>query len=386
MAISPLESALIETWTLYGIGTLAFMLRIFSRSRLGVSGYCVDDYTIFFAWGCYTVMTVAAHMVGGTGDTSHLTMEQRLAFTPEQAAARQSGTKWFMVGWYTYIGLIWTLKLNMLFLYKRVVSVVWVKKFLLPAMIFVGITGLSIWILFASACRPLHKLWQILPDPGKYCMPQSPAFLITVLVLNLTTDVVIILIPIPIIWPLKISLARKLGLLLMFCAGIFVMIAAILRVFFVLSLQKGETAAIWSCREDVVAIVVGQATMIRPVFTRRFWTNGTTSSTGYNTNNKYASYELSDRNASQSTSHRMGFHKVKDPYGMSVLETKANESEEKIINKDLEQGMGRATLSPTSPQHMPTRSNQNDAIHITQEFNVSSTYGDQAQPSHRRFL
>ncbi|KAF9728338.1 hypothetical protein PMIN04_007725 [Paraphaeosphaeria minitans] len=386
MAVSPLESALIETWTLYGIGTVAFMLRIFSRARLGVSGYCIDDYTIIFAWACYTVMTVAAHMVDGTGDTSHLTMEERLAFTHEEAAARQSGTKWFMVGWFTYIGLIWTLKLNMLLLYKRVVSVVWVKKFLLPAMIIVGISGVSIWILFASACRPFHKLWQILPDPGKYCMPQSPAFLITVLVLNLFTDLIIILIPIPIIWPLKISLARKLGLLLMFCAGIFVMIAAILRVYFVLSLQKGQTAAIWSCREDVVAIVVGQATMIRPVLTRRFWTNGTASSTGYNSN-KYVSHELSDRNASQSQSmaHRMGFRKVKDPYGMSVLKTKANESEEEIINKDLEQAAGRATLGPSSVHHMPFRPTQKDAIQVTQEVNVSSTYGDLAQQSNWRF-
>jgi hypothetical protein len=115
-------------------------------------------------------MTVAAHIVGGTGDTSHLTMEQRLAFTPEQAAARQTGTKWFMVGWYTYIGLIWTLKLNMLFLFLRVASVGWVNRFIVPVMVFVGTTGVSIWILFASACRPFHKLWQILPDPGsKYC-------------------------------------------------------------------------------------------------------------------------------------------------------------------------------------------------------------------------
>lgn len=65
-------------------------------------------------------------------------------------------------------------------------------------------------------------------------MPQSPAFLITVLVFNLLTDVCIILIPIPIILPLKISLGRKLGLLFMFCAGVFIMIAAILRVYFVL--------------------------------------------------------------------------------------------------------------------------------------------------------
>jgi hypothetical protein len=69
-------------------------------------------------------------------------------------------------------------------------------------------------------------------------MPQSPAFLITVLVLNLLTDFCIILIPIPIIWPLNISWGRKLGLMLMFCAGIFVMIAAILRVYFVLAVSS----------------------------------------------------------------------------------------------------------------------------------------------------
>jgi hypothetical protein len=111
-------------------------------------------------------MTVAAHIVGGTGDTSHLTMEQRLSFTPEQAELRQKGTKWFMVGWYTYIGLIWTLKVNMLFLYRRVVSRVWVKMFIVPTMVFVCVTGVSIFILFSTACRPFHKLWQILPDPG----------------------------------------------------------------------------------------------------------------------------------------------------------------------------------------------------------------------------
>ena len=82
----------------------------------------------------------------------------------------------------------------------------------------------------------------------------------------------------------------------------------------------------------------------------------------------------------------MGFRKVKDPYGMSVLETKANESEEKIIKKDPEQSAKRATLDPSSAHHMPTRSTQKDAIHVTQEVNVSSTYGDQAQQSDWRFV
>lgn len=51
MVPSPLEAALIETWTLYAIGTVVIMLRVLSRTRLvGISGYHPDDYIIFFSW------------------------------------------------------------------------------------------------------------------------------------------------------------------------------------------------------------------------------------------------------------------------------------------------------------------------------------------------
>jgi hypothetical protein len=83
--------------------------------------------------------------------------------------------------------------------------------------------------------------------------------------------------------------------------------------------------------------------------------------------------------------HRMGFRKVKDPYGMSVLETNVNESEEKIINKDPEQAAGGATLENSKTRRMSTRPIEKDAIHVTQEVNVSSIYSDQAQPPNWRF-
>ncbi|KAH7066947.1 hypothetical protein BKA63DRAFT_131649 [Paraphoma chrysanthemicola] len=388
MAVSPLEAALIETWTLFAVGSIFIILRVFSRTRLvGLAGYHADDYLIFFAWTCYAGMTVAAHIVGGTGDTSHLTMEQRLSFTPEQAALRQKGTKWFMVGWYTYIGLIWTLKLNMLFLYRRVVSLVWVKTFIVPTMVFVGVTGVSILILFAAACRPFHKLWQILPDPGsvypstyhlepllttsEYCMPQSPAFLITVLILNLVTDLCIILIPIPIILPLRISWARKIGLLILFTAGIFVMIAAILRVYFVLALQSGETAAIWSCREDVVAVIIGQATMVRPMFTRRFWSADPMSSSAYESNKPSSgSHELSTGSNLKSKAERLGFRQVKDPYDVSVLRTvEGHGSEEEII---AQRDSDIANQKNQAPHRALHEQESRDGIVVKREVDVST--------------
>ena len=51
MAVSALEAALIETWSLYAVGSIVIMLRIFSRTRMvGVAGWHPDDYMIFFAW------------------------------------------------------------------------------------------------------------------------------------------------------------------------------------------------------------------------------------------------------------------------------------------------------------------------------------------------
>ena len=48
---SAAEAALIETWTLYGFGTIFVALRVFSRTKLvGLAGYRPDDYLIFVVW------------------------------------------------------------------------------------------------------------------------------------------------------------------------------------------------------------------------------------------------------------------------------------------------------------------------------------------------
>jgi hypothetical protein len=51
MVVSPFQQAIIETWTLFAFGSLAIILRIYTRTRLvGIGGYKIDDYLIFFAW------------------------------------------------------------------------------------------------------------------------------------------------------------------------------------------------------------------------------------------------------------------------------------------------------------------------------------------------
>jgi hypothetical protein len=69
----------------------------------------------------------------------------------------------------------------------------------------------------------------------------------------------------------KLSISRKILLFLFLCAGIFIMIAAILRVVFVFKSADAATPAIWACRETLVAIVVSNAPLIRPMLSSRRW-------------------------------------------------------------------------------------------------------------------
>lgn len=58
------------------------------------------------------------------------------------------------------------------------------------------------------------------------------------LIMNIVTDLCIMAIPAPVVIPVKTTLWRRIGLLGLFGAGIFVMIAAILRVTMVLVVCK----------------------------------------------------------------------------------------------------------------------------------------------------
>ena len=48
---SAARAALIETFTLYALGTIIIGLRVFSRTKLvGLRGYRWDDYLVFVVW------------------------------------------------------------------------------------------------------------------------------------------------------------------------------------------------------------------------------------------------------------------------------------------------------------------------------------------------
>ncbi|KAI5847628.1 hypothetical protein DFP73DRAFT_542482 [Morchella snyderi] len=265
---------IIESWTLFSIGAVVILMRLVARLRMvGFAGSKPDDYLMFIGLIVYATESTMAHLAAIAGGSNFgLTEAERESLTPHQVQLRVMGAKAFMGGWFTYTGLIYILKLCMVFFYKRVTFGLDRQGLIRWCFVSVGLTWIVIILTLFLTCRPWYKSFQVVPDPGVMCQTGNPVYYIVVLIPNLITDGLIISVPLPLLLRTRMPIKRKFFLVIMFSAGVFVMIAAVLRCALSLTDSKNSyTGAIWACRETFVAVIVGNAPMIRPVFLRRFW-------------------------------------------------------------------------------------------------------------------
>ncbi|KAF9882210.1 C2H2 type zinc finger domain-containing protein [Colletotrichum karsti] len=261
-----------------------------------------------------TVSTMATLfvLVAQGRHTSLLTPEQREMMPESEFPLWEYGSKNFVVGMCCYATIVWTLKFNMLFFYRRLVAGQWVEKFIFPVMGLVGATAVAMALIILLTCRPITLMWQIRPDPGENCVPQNKVYFYSILVMNVTTDLCIIAIPIPVISLVRASIWRRLGVYFLFSLGVFVMTAAVIRVFLIFK-PTGQfgPGAMWSIREDFVAIFVGQAPMIVPMFRKRFWQQTRSRFTPKSSQGSEG-HELSSGMSSQKK-------KPRDPYSLTQM-------------------------------------------------------------------
>lgn len=91
-------------------------------------------------------------------------------------------------------------------------------------------------------------------------------------VLNVISGLSILIIPLPILWRIRVPIRRKLALAAIFSLGYFVIIATILRAYYsLLSLDTLPTALGWASRELVCATVAACIPGIKPLFSKSHW-------------------------------------------------------------------------------------------------------------------
>lgn len=106
----------------------------------------------------------------------------------------------------------------------------------------------------------------------------------------------IIMVPMPLLFRVKVPVEQKIALVLLFSLGFFVIVATILRAYY--SLQSLNTLMIalgWASRETFVATIVACAPAIKPLFSNQRWRWGTSDHSGDRSSNKYYHYGLSGK-------------------------------------------------------------------------------------------
>lgn len=90
-------------------------------------------------------------------------------------------------------------------------------------------TFIAVVVSDLAECSPFYHYWQVLPDPGGQCR-QGYAQLITMAVCNVLTDILLVVFPIPIILRSRMTIARKVQLVLLFSLSLAVVGVTLYRV------------------------------------------------------------------------------------------------------------------------------------------------------------
>ncbi|KAH6972673.1 hypothetical protein EDB80DRAFT_535839, partial [Ilyonectria destructans] len=269
-----------EAFILLAIGLSILSLRIWFRIRtLGIRNLEWDDYLMFVAALLYSAETTLAYTVGaywrGLANNG-MTNEERQALDTDsqEHLLRVNGSKTQVAGWTVYTTLLWTLKAAICTFYLRLTD----GRRSYRSRVYTGFALISTtWVVVLLSillgCQPLHKSWQINPDPGNHCQPAvSSLNLFVTVILNALTDMYLLSISVSIFWSARIPTPKKLGLIILFSGGGFVMAAGTLRCILILinPLKGVEQAGYWAIRETFGGVVITNVPVVMPFIRRKF--------------------------------------------------------------------------------------------------------------------
>ncbi|KAI8162148.1 hypothetical protein K4K49_010457 [Colletotrichum sp. SAR 10_70] len=122
--------------------------------------------------------------------------------------------------------------------------------------------------LYGGWCRPFSGYLVLEPD-NMECLTWLHYNSLQ-LSLNLSTDLILLIIPVVLISRLNMKIGKKILLVCLFSLGIFVMLAAILTKVSVFTNQTAPIWFLWCVREVSTAMLVGNLPLCMPTF-RMWW-------------------------------------------------------------------------------------------------------------------
>ncbi|CBF74469.1 hypothetical protein AN4213.2 [Aspergillus nidulans FGSC A4] len=182
---------------------------------------------------------------------------------------------------------------------------------------------------YADASRPLSDLWAVFkPMSQKQCI-ESEKFYIAVAAINSITDFMVYLWPIHYLWKVKLSLAKRAGLIICFGVGVLICIAGVVRITWQVKFANswdqtynGAIIFVIVAVECNLGVVCGCLPGVRPLMSKIF--PGLTSSTYNSGRGKNSHVQVSSNNRPGGGYHDLHSIHVRKEVELSVVKRPAD--------------------------------------------------------------
>ncbi|KAF9768549.1 hypothetical protein IL306_014148 [Fusarium sp. DS 682] len=283
------EGLISIVWTCFTVATFFVSLRLFVRWHQN-RRFLADDYWITWAWLC--TLTMAILQTEQTNSLWYMTNLQtgRIAYDPEELLRQRSQlTRWQFPIIKMFWIILWSVKASFLALFYRLVQPFPIIRRCWYGVSVFAVLALAVSIICSAlTCSPPSDYFHgrsnsPLPKPrlisnsfalGSCDSPQEQwrqsfnvIFSTTV---DVTTDIMIMALPIAVLPSLQLDKKKKIGLGIAFSLGIIIICVAIVRMSQVIVGKKVDLVglAIWGAVETATALVVGSLPALKGLLTR----------------------------------------------------------------------------------------------------------------------
>ncbi|KAK7177289.1 hypothetical protein PSPO01_16665 [Paraphaeosphaeria sporulosa] len=230
----------------------------------------VDDYLICVAMVSMTALMGAMHMVVRSSSNLIAPDEDISEFSPDEIQRRIYGSKLALVVEQMQCCTIWLIKACLLLMYKRMTAllpqhkvVIWVSAYTAISFVVMETLYLGVW------CRPFSQYWAV-PAANPQCSTATN-HLITNAVFNISSDLMIIAIPMPLLFKVKLPTKNKAILIGIFLIGTFnEIVAAVLNKYYSFTYPFGLEWTAWYLRESYTAFLCANLPLTYPLVQRIF--------------------------------------------------------------------------------------------------------------------
>ncbi|KAH0602512.1 uncharacterized protein H6S33_008593 [Morchella sextelata] len=247
---------LIGWWLSLGVVGVFVGLRLWVRSRRDNS-WGKDDWL-----SIATMLMLIVQMIV----TTLMMLEFDAPDWGTNMAAIVRFMKYSYAGSTLYLVILWMIKAQLLVFYHRLMENLGKLQLLINISAgIVFIMGLIAILINALHCQPISRQWN--PDPAHQCPDQTnnPVFTFVVTV-NVLTDVLIMILPFPILRNLHQPMKVKLGLVGVFLLGLVVIVVSIIRIVTILNTVDIFLISNLSYVETYVAMIISALPTLRVLF------------------------------------------------------------------------------------------------------------------------